>query len=279
MRRAYASILDESDACHARRRRRCVSSRLGVLRGRREQDLRPARSAQLRLGQSGRDQRAAHRQQGRGRADAASATGSKASSRCGSRTGWARAGATHRSRPRALRSRFSSAISIRSSTVSPAARACRPPRASRSRCPGSSGSRWSCIWLVVALLFRMSSLASLVAAIAAPPLAFYFLGNWPEAWALFPIALLLFWRHRANIRKLLAGEERRIGSNRSASAPGGASSTAASVARARPGAERGELPARSHGERVVARGGSCANAARRQARSSRRCRCRTARSG
>ncbi len=67
------------------------------------------------------------------------------------------------------------------------------------------------IWLAVALLFRMASLASLAAAVAAPPLAVYFIGNWPEAWALFPIALLLVWRHRGNIRKILAGQEHRIG--------------------------------------------------------------------
>lgn len=67
------------------------------------------------------------------------------------------------------------------------------------------------IWLLVALAFRMASLASLVAAVALPPLGFYFLGDWPEAWALVPIALLLFWRHRGNIRKLVAGEERKIG--------------------------------------------------------------------
>jgi glycerol-3-phosphate acyltransferase PlsY len=68
------------------------------------------------------------------------------------------------------------------------------------------------IWLVVALLSRMASLASLAAAVAAPPLAVYFIGNWPEAWALFPIALVLVWRHRGNIRKILAGQEHRIGS-------------------------------------------------------------------
>jgi glycerol-3-phosphate acyltransferase PlsY len=67
------------------------------------------------------------------------------------------------------------------------------------------------IWLIVVLAFRMSSFASLVAALALPPLGFYFLGFWPESWALIPIALLAFWRHRANIRKLIAGEERRIG--------------------------------------------------------------------
>jgi len=67
------------------------------------------------------------------------------------------------------------------------------------------------VWLLIALAFRISSLASIIAAIAAPPLGFYFLGNWPEAWALIPIALLLVWRHRVNIRKLLAGNETKIG--------------------------------------------------------------------
>jgi glycerol-3-phosphate acyltransferase PlsY len=67
------------------------------------------------------------------------------------------------------------------------------------------------VWLGVALAFRISSLASMVSAIAALPLGFYFLGNGPEAWALIPIALLLVWRHRANIRKLLAGNETKIG--------------------------------------------------------------------
>ena len=68
------------------------------------------------------------------------------------------------------------------------------------------------VWLVVALLTRISSAAALAAAVAAPALGFYVIGNRLEAWALVPIAALLFWRHRGNIRKLLAGEERRIGS-------------------------------------------------------------------
>ena len=69
----------------------------------------------------------------------------------------------------------------------------------------------SVVWLLAALLSRMSSVASLAAAVTAPLLGLYILGNWPEAWALFPIAALLIWRHRENIRKILAGEERRIG--------------------------------------------------------------------
>jgi len=68
------------------------------------------------------------------------------------------------------------------------------------------------IFLAMAVAFRMASLASLAAAVAAPALGLYFLGNAPEAWALFPIAGLLIWRHRENIRKLLAGTERKIGS-------------------------------------------------------------------
>jgi glycerol-3-phosphate acyltransferase PlsY len=66
------------------------------------------------------------------------------------------------------------------------------------------------VWLVFAFAFRMASLASLAAALAAPPLGLYFIGNWPEAWVLFPIAVLLFWRHRGNIRKLADGSERKI---------------------------------------------------------------------
>jgi len=66
------------------------------------------------------------------------------------------------------------------------------------------------VWLAFAVLFRIASLASLAAAVAALPLGLYFIGNWPEAWVLVPIAALLFWRHRENIRKLIAGTERKI---------------------------------------------------------------------
>lgn len=67
------------------------------------------------------------------------------------------------------------------------------------------------VWLVMAYGFRISSLAALSAAALAPLGAFYVYGNSPVAWALVPIALLIFWRHRENIRKVIAGQERRIG--------------------------------------------------------------------
>jgi len=77
-------------------------------------------------------------------------------------------------------------------------------------------------WLIIAVFFRYSSLASLVAAFFAP--AYYLIGG-GIAWPLVPAALvalvamslLLVWRHRENIRRLLAGTESRLGSKAKAS--------------------------------------------------------------
>jgi glycerol-3-phosphate acyltransferase PlsY len=40
---------------------------------------------------------------------------------------------------------------------------------------------------------------------------FYVQGATLTAWAMVPIAVLLIWRHRDNIRKLRSGQERSIG--------------------------------------------------------------------
>ncbi len=74
-------------------------------------------------------------------------------------------------------------------------------------------------WLVTALVFRLSSLSALVAAIGAPIYA-RLLGL-PYEWVLssFIMSLLLIWRHTSNIKNLLAGKEARIGSNESESQP------------------------------------------------------------
>ena len=70
-------------------------------------------------------------------------------------------------------------------------------------------------WLVVALVSRYSSLSALVAAVAAPFYAWW--RNFPEEWlfAVVVISLLLIWRHRSNIKNLLAGTESKIGSKKS----------------------------------------------------------------
>ena len=66
------------------------------------------------------------------------------------------------------------------------------------------------IWLAAAALFRYSSLAALIA-LAAAPVACWLLA-YPQAaeLALF-IAVLSWWRHLPNIRRLIRGEEPRIG--------------------------------------------------------------------
>ncbi len=66
-------------------------------------------------------------------------------------------------------------------------------------------------WLIVAFFFRYSSLASLLAAVFAP---FYQLLFWdfsPLVPAMIVMSLLLVWRHSANIGKLLAGTESKLG--------------------------------------------------------------------
>ena len=67
------------------------------------------------------------------------------------------------------------------------------------------------LWLIMAVGFKISSLAALTTATLAPIGAFLVFGNAATAWALVAISLLLFWRHESNIRQLLAGSERTIG--------------------------------------------------------------------
>lgn len=67
------------------------------------------------------------------------------------------------------------------------------------------------IWLVMAFGFKISSVAALTASLLSPIGAFYVFGNTLAAWIWVPIAALLVWRHRMNIRQLLSGKERIIG--------------------------------------------------------------------
>jgi len=75
-------------------------------------------------------------------------------------------------------------------------------------------------WLVVAVLTRYSSLAALVTAVLAPLFDVLIWGPTLRTDAVAVMSLLLVWRHRANIGKLLAGTESRIGSRaKTAGAP------------------------------------------------------------
>ena len=71
-------------------------------------------------------------------------------------------------------------------------------------------------WIVIAVFFRRSSLAALIAAVSAPIFCYMLYGIHPFTLAVGIIALLLIWRHRTNIRNLLAGTEGKIGEKRSA---------------------------------------------------------------
>lgn len=66
------------------------------------------------------------------------------------------------------------------------------------------------IWLVSALIWRMSSLAALVAAFLTPGCAIL-LGMPVLGTVLALMGALIFWRHRENIARIRAGTESRIG--------------------------------------------------------------------
>jgi glycerol-3-phosphate acyltransferase PlsY len=67
------------------------------------------------------------------------------------------------------------------------------------------------VWLTMAYGFKISSLAGLTVALLMPLGMLYVKGPSLVAWAMVPIAMLLFWRHRENIRGLVRGKERVIG--------------------------------------------------------------------
>ena len=66
-------------------------------------------------------------------------------------------------------------------------------------------------WLVVAAAFRYSSLAAISAALLTPLYVWWLVPGAPFLYATLAMTALLLWRHRANIRKLLAGQEPKIG--------------------------------------------------------------------
>jgi glycerol-3-phosphate acyltransferase PlsY len=72
------------------------------------------------------------------------------------------------------------------------------------------------VWLVIAFAQKMSSLAALTAAATAPIFAFVVVNEW-LAGAVAAMAILLFFQHRENIARLMAGTEPRIGSEKKAS--------------------------------------------------------------
>jgi glycerol-3-phosphate acyltransferase PlsY len=71
------------------------------------------------------------------------------------------------------------------------------------------------VWLAMAGLFRYSSLSALTAVASAPFIALW-LGTHPQAWLAAFAAVLVWIRHHENIRRLLKGEEPKIGKKKEA---------------------------------------------------------------
>ena len=66
-------------------------------------------------------------------------------------------------------------------------------------------------WLVIAKVFKISSLAALLAILVTPLYIWWLIPNQSLLIAMLFMGTLLFWRHRSNIKGLLAGTEGKIG--------------------------------------------------------------------
>ncbi len=69
-------------------------------------------------------------------------------------------------------------------------------------------------WLLVAVVFRYSSLSALIAAIAAPIYAMLIHLRPELVLATAIMSMLLIWRHKSNIQNLMSGKESKIGSKK-----------------------------------------------------------------
>lgn len=69
-------------------------------------------------------------------------------------------------------------------------------------------------WLLVAVIFRYSSLAAVAAAIAAPTYAMLINLRQELVFATAIMSMLLIWRHKSNIQNLMTGKESKIGSKK-----------------------------------------------------------------
>lgn len=66
-------------------------------------------------------------------------------------------------------------------------------------------------WLVMFLISRISSLSAICAALLTPVYSLWLIDSVMARWLILIISLLLVWRHRSNIQRLLSGEEKKSG--------------------------------------------------------------------
>jgi glycerol-3-phosphate acyltransferase PlsY len=82
------------------------------------------------------------------------------------------------------------------------------------------------VWLVAVAITRYVSMGSILAAVALPPALIAHLAMHttlapfaPVLIGTFALSVLVVWKHRANISRLLAGTESRIGARTAATPP------------------------------------------------------------
>ncbi|KAF0186170.1 MAG: hypothetical protein FD163_838 [Hyphomonadaceae bacterium] len=71
-------------------------------------------------------------------------------------------------------------------------------------------------WLAAAFVFRFSSLSALIAAVLAPFIAFAFHASPIAIGAIAVMSILIYVRHKDNIKRLMAGTEPKIGAKKDA---------------------------------------------------------------
>ncbi|HLB42129.1 MAG TPA: glycerol-3-phosphate 1-O-acyltransferase PlsY [Gammaproteobacteria bacterium] len=74
-----------------------------------------------------------------------------------------------------------------------------------------TGLAWIGTWLMIAIMFRYASLASLIASLFAPAYIWFVSGEIIYTIAVALMSILLIYRHRHNILNLMQGKENKIG--------------------------------------------------------------------
>lgn len=70
------------------------------------------------------------------------------------------------------------------------------------------------VWIVIFAITKISSLSALIAAISAPLFLYLFNASSEIVWAVIFMDLLLIYRHKSNIQRLLKGEEGQLKSKK-----------------------------------------------------------------
>ncbi len=77
----------------------------------------------------------------------------------------------------------------------------------------AAGLAYAAVWIAVLATLRISSVAGMITVVAVA-VAAVAMGFWSIAGVLIVIAVLIIWLHRANIARLMKGEEPRVGSRK-----------------------------------------------------------------